>query len=250
MPSASHLTDRGQRDFSGSWCGHYFTLALFKHTSGLGFQAAAGWLSPGCLLREGFSSWCQHRANGTTKPKLFLQGTSKLQWETVIAAQTGPAWLSSVVAGCPGVYWGVPAISVPCWCSSCHLWYLSWQLKAGWAVSLGLLSHETAERTAPLRSHRQSAKAASWMFLSVLGNISAAVCRWFLIFKWFNLYNVKLHRNNLSDSDFPASNKLQTCNWFSFSSDEAQCLVTLTHMDVTGVTGSSFFFPLSFTKTN
>lgn len=29
------------------------------------------------------------RVNGTTEPKLFLQGTSKLQWEAVIAAQTG-----------------------------------------------------------------------------------------------------------------------------------------------------------------
>lgn len=80
----------------------------------------------------------------------------------------------------------------------------------------------------------------------MLGNVSVAVWRCFLIFKWFNLCNVKLHGNNLSDSGFPASDELQPCKWFSFSSDKVQRLVTLTDTDMTGLTGSSFFFLFLF----
>lgn len=183
------------------------------------------------------------RVDDTTEPKLFLQGTSKLQWEAVIAAWTGLAQLSLAVVDCPGIYWRFPAISAPCWCSSCRLWYPSWQLKVSWAVSLGVQSpHQTTVGTTPLCPYRQSAKTnTSQTLLSLLGNISVAVWRRFLIFKWFNLCKVKLHGNNLSDSGFPGSNELQPCNWFSFNSDKVQCLVTLTHMDMTGLTGSSFF---------
>lgn len=64
--------------------------------------------------------------NGITQPKLFPQGTSKLQWEAVVAAWRGLAKLSLAVTGCPEIYEGFLAIPVPCSCRSCYLQYPSW----------------------------------------------------------------------------------------------------------------------------
>lgn len=43
------------------------------------------------------------KVNGTTEPKLFLQGISKLQWEDVIAAWTGPAQHFLAIPDCLGI---------------------------------------------------------------------------------------------------------------------------------------------------
>lgn len=137
-------------------------------------------------------------------------------------------------------------ISASCWRSSHHSWYPSWQLKITWAVPPGMQSPcEATAGTSLSFPHRYYAKSnTSQMFFSVLGNISVAVWRYFLIFKWSNLWNVKLHGNSLPHSSFSVSKELQPCNWFSFSSDKVQYLVTLTHVDMTWLTGSSFFLLL------
>lgn len=69
------------------------------------------------------------RVNGTTEPKLFLQGLSRLQWEAVIAAWAGLAQLFLAIPDCLGIYQGLMTISASCWCCLHHSWYPSWQLK-------------------------------------------------------------------------------------------------------------------------
>lgn len=158
------------------------------------------------------------RVNGTTKTKLFLQGTSKLHNEAVTVARMGPAWLFPAMADCPGFtkdsceFQPHPgAAHAVCGTQGSNLKLVELSL---WVQS----SPPDCSRTGPLFPYRKSAKAnTSQMLLSMLGSISLTFWRCFLILKWFNLCNVKLHGNILSDSGFLASDEIQSCNWFSFS---------------------------------